>query len=220
MTFRVQLLKGLIRPLIYKYQLQEAEEFKYYKLKLAWLFLLSVALFAVSGYLGIGSESITKEWTDLTNSEFEARKQLFLLGKIVLGFMFPVIFLFLAALFFWSIVEIPYKKLVVIQMSVFCMALFEKALNLLIYTGLNVDQASNPLAFGVIAQYITTNKLVCYFFGEITIFQLLMIGIISYYLTALSGKSKKVIIPIVSLFFAFCWFISALLAYIRIGVFF
>jgi hypothetical protein len=220
MILQIQLVKGLFQKNVYKHQLQMAEAFTGYKRKVIGLFLLSVAVFAINGLLGIGSEAISKEWSALTDSDFEARKQLFLIGRIILGLVFPTVFIFLSALLFWTIFEVDFKKLVAIQMFAFCIALLEQAIQIPMFIGLEINHLSNPLSLGVISQYVTKHSLVIQFFSKITIFQVLIISFITSYLSFLSGRKLSFTAIIVSLIFIFYWFVSALLGYMNIGMLF
>ncbi|WP_050613758.1 hypothetical protein [Bacillus testis] len=220
MTFRIQPLKGFFRPGTYGYQLQEAEAASGYKRNIILLFLISVCLYAISAVFGIGTESISKELTALNAGEFEVRKQLFFAGRLLLGLLIPAVYLFVSALYFWTFVNIPYQKLVIIQMTAFCLFLLEKLINIPMFVLMHIDAASNPFSLGIIAQYITHKELIIAFFSEITIFQIGMIGVICYYVLRLTDRSKKEVIPFIVAFFVVCWILSSMFSYIKIGVFF
>ncbi|MFS0784379.1 hypothetical protein [Bacillus sp. 1P06AnD] len=220
MTFRIQPLKGFFRPGTYGYQLQEAEAASGYKRNLILLFLISVCIYAISAVFGIGNESLSKELTALSDGEFEVRKQLFFIGRVVLGILIPAVYVMLSALYFWTFVNIPYQKLVIINMTAFCLFLAEKLIEIPMFVLMHIDGASNPFSLGIIAQYITDKELIVHFFSEITIFQAGMIAVICYYILRLTDRSKKAVIPFIIAFFVVCWLLSSLFSYIKIGVFF
>ena len=220
MTFRIQPLKGIFRPLTYQHQLQKAESLKGYKRYIAFLFLASMLIYGISAIFGLGSGSISKEIIGLGSNEYEARKELFVAGRLVLGAFVPAVFIFLGALFFWSYVSIPFSKLAVIQMSAFSIFLIEKLIQIPLFLYLQIDASSNPLSLGVIAQYITDQELIVSFFSKITIFQIGMIILISYYLLKIAEVGRKTANMLVIGFFVFCWAVSALFSYIKISVFF
>lgn len=220
MTFRIQPLKGIYRPVNYRYQLHTAEAFTGYKRYAVLLVFLSLCMYAIGAALGIGTESLSKELTSLSYGEYEARKQLFFVGRLLLGLLIPCLFLFLGALYYWSFLDIPYQKLVIIQMTVFCVFLLEKAIQIPMFVLWHIDAISNPFSFGIIAQYITNKEFIIHFFSKITVFQIVMMSITNYYLCQLTDQSKKVVTSIVIFFFVFCWIISSLLSYIKIGFFF
>ncbi|MGN1401936.1 MAG: hypothetical protein ACI4XL_10575 [Bacillus sp. (in: firmicutes)] len=219
MNFRVQPVKGIFRPSIYHYQLGAAEAVPNFKRYIGLLFFLSVCVYALSAGLGIGSGSISKELTSLSISEFEARKQLFLIGRILLGLFSAAFFLFAVSLYFWAFIEVDYRKIVVVQMSVFCLYLLEKIVEIPLFLLLDVTGISNPLSFGVIAQYLTDYKLVIEIVSNITIFQIAMISITCYYLFRLTSISKVKGILMVFIFYLFTWVIAGLFAMIKIDLF-
>ena len=219
MTFRINPLKGIYNRENYSHQLQKAETFVGYKRSIALLFFLSMCMYAVGAAFGIGSELLSKEMTTMSNGELEAKKQLFFLGRVVIGLFVPAFIIFVGALYYWSFLNLSYQKLVTIQLSVFSVFLLEKALQIPVFLLMDISAASNPFSLGVIAQYITNKELIIQFFSQITIFQVWMITILCYYLQRLSEQRKSKIIALVVCFFLFCWIISGLLSFIKIGIF-
>ncbi|PLS15880.1 hypothetical protein CVD28_20500 [Bacillus sp. M6-12] len=220
MIYQVQLLKGLFHPAVSRYQLKQAEAVKGFIPKVILLFIISVILFAVSALFGIGSESISKEVAELSASELESRKQLFIAGRLLAGTLFTGIFLFLSAIFFWIVSDIPYRKLVSIQMVVFCVSLLEKALLIPIFVAMDINKDANPFSLGVIGQHVTSNEYLVHFLSEISIFQILMIALQYYYITNLSNKNKYVVLAAVVVFYLVAWLVSAFLTYVNISLIF
>src|SRR5690606_2388405 len=120
------------------------------------------------------------------------------------------------ALFFWSVTEISYTKLLVIQLYALIVLLIEKSLSMIIALMLGLDSVSSPFSFGVIAQYLTTNELLITLFGTISIFHFWMIYLQYTYLHRLSEKSPKFLLLIVIGLNVFLLIISAVLSYIKI----
>lgn len=220
MTFRIQPLLGIFRPEKYGYQLKEAEAFRGYKRYIALLFFVSLCTYGVSAGFGIGAESLSKEMTNWTNGELEARKQLFFVGRLLLGMLVPCVFLFLSALYYWCFSNGSYKKHVIIQMTAFSIYLLEQIIQIPMFVLLHIDAISNPLSLGILAQYVTNKEIIILFFSEITIFQISMMIVVIYYLRKLTELTKKQVISIVLLLFVFYWAMSSLFSYIKIGVFF
>ncbi|MGM9926112.1 MAG: hypothetical protein ACI35R_17845 [Bacillus sp. (in: firmicutes)] len=220
MTFRIQPLQGILRPVKYRYQLKTTEEYKGYKRFIAILFILSLCTYGISAAFGIGTETLSKGMNDWTGGELEARKQLFFVGRLILGLLIPGIFLFLGALYYWCFSSIEYKKLVIVQMTVFSVYLFEQLVQIPMFVLMDIDAVSNPFSLGVIAQYLTNKELIIHFLSEITLFQVGMIAMTIYYLRELTELTKKQVISIVIFFFMILWFLSGLLSYIKISIFF
>ena len=87
MNYNVRLLRGIFRPNIYLYQLQQAEVISGFWLRLVMLIGGSVLISALGGYYGLGSEGFSHELTTLDKSEFAARK-LFFVAEIYYGDLF------------------------------------------------------------------------------------------------------------------------------------
>lgn len=219
MTFRINLLKGIYKRENFSYQLQKAEAFVGYKRIIAFLFFLSMCIYAVGAVFGIGAELLSKEMTTISSGELEAKKQLFFLGRVVTGLVVPAFLIFIGALYYWSFLNLSYQKLVIIQLSVFSIFLLEKILQIPMFLLMDISATSNPFSLGIIVQYITNQELIIQFFSQITIFQVWMITIACYYLQRLSKQSKSTIIVLVVSFFLFCWIISSILSFIKNGIF-
>lgn len=219
MTFRIQPLKGLYKRENYCHQLQEAEALLGYKRYIWLLFFLSMCVYAVSAAFGIGTEMLSKEITTISSSELEAKKQLFLIGRLLVSIAVPSVILFVSSLYYWGFLNLSYRKLVCIQLSVFCIFLIEKVMEIPLLLLLNIDATSNPFSLGIAAQYMTDKEIIIQFFSQITIFQVWMIALTCYYLKRLSEQKMSAIIMVVTSFFLFCWIITSLLSYIKMGIF-
>ena len=219
MIYQAKLVKGLLSPERNRYHLHEAEAITHFKGKLVLLYLLSILIFGFYGFLGIGSESFSKELLNLGTSEFAMGKILILVGNLVAGLVYPTVHLFLIALFLWAVTDIDYVKLLIVQMIVFILQLLEKVLLMPFLIFLQLNQDSNPFSLGVISQYLTSNEYVIHFMGEITLFQVLVIAVQYYYLKKFTERNKYMVLLVVILSYLILWLVKALLAYIKVGVF-
>lgn len=219
MTFRVNPLKGIYKKENYCHQLGEAEALHGYRRTIVLLLLLSACIYAVSAAFGMGTELLSKEMTSISGGELEAKKQLFLLGRVVLGLLVAIFFLFGSALYFWSFLNLPYQQLVIIQLSVFSVFLLEKLIQIPLFLMMDINAISNPLSLGIVAQYVTDKELIIQFFSKITIFQIWMMTLLCYYLQRLSEQRNKVIVILVVGFFLFYWIFSSLLSFVKNGIF-
>lgn len=220
MIYQVQLLNGLLHPNGNSHRLKQAEEVVRFGPKLFLLYVLSIIIFGMSAYFGIGSESISGEVTKLSEAAFESRKLLVVAGELIAGLLFPSIFLFLASLIYWIVTDIDYMRIVIVQMIIFVIALVEKAVSIPLFVLMDIDQSSNPFSLGVISQYLISNDFFNLFFGEITLFQVMIILFQYYYLRKLSETNKYLIMLAIALFYIASWFAAALLSYIKVSVFF
>jgi len=219
MTYQVELVKGLFRPTFSSIQLKEAEGITAFKLKLVWIYMASILLFSISGYFGIGTESVSKELNGLGTERFETGKLLVFLGNLLAGLILPTIFLFLTAMIFWVVTDIPYIKIVVVQMIVFTLCLVEKLLLLPFFLLMDLNQDANPFSLGVVSQYFIANDYFIHFFSEVSIFSVAIIVITYKYLKSLSAKNPIIILLMLCVSYLIYWFIAAFCSYLEVSVF-
>lgn len=215
MIYQVQLLKGLLHPNDFLYQLEKAEEIRNYRIRIFLLFTASLIIFTISSYLGIGTEIISRELTSTAAGEFETRKLLFLFGQILWGLIYPAIMLFIPAAFFWALSDIPFIKVLVIQMFAVSILLLEKAFLIPINWKIGLDKSSSPFSLGPIAQYLTDSTLLIYFLGQLSVFSLLVLYIQYKGLKYLTDKTRGQIFSYVLLINMLFWLVSSFLSFIK-----
>lgn len=215
MIYQVRFLKGLLHPKDFLYQLEKAEEIRGFKVRVLWLFLASALIFSISALLGIGTETISRELTGLSASDFETRKLLFLLGQFLWGLFFPAIMLLIPAAFFWTLTDIPFKKIFVVQMFAVLVLLTEKAILLPLILQFGLDKSSSPFSLGVIAQYLTNYSLIVSFFSQISIFSLFALYLQYKGLRYLSDRKPGMILSMVIALNVLFWMISSFLSFIK-----
>lgn len=220
MNVLIRPMKGIIKPMDYRYQLKKAETFGQYRLHIILLFITSICLYAISAIFGIGTESLSQELASVNKEVFEAEKQLFLVGSILAGLVTPCVFLFLSSLYYWSFVQIDFQRLMIIQMTIFVLFLLEKVIEIPLYLLLDISAISNIFSLGVIAQYITEKEFVIHLLSQITLFRVGMLVYSFYYLKDLMELSRKALLFVIGFLFTFYWLGSGVLSYIDIGIFF
>lgn len=219
MIYQTQLFKGLFKPQISLYQLQKAEAVKKVVPKLLLLYVVSLIIFAISTYFGIGTETYSGNIQD-SSGKYESGKLLLLAGRLVAGFIYPTLFIWFAALFFWLALDIPYVKVVIVQMFTLTLLLIGQVVTLPVLVLLDLSHVSNPFSFGVVSQYVIDHDYWTNLFGSITLFHFIAIAVQYYYFRFLSEKNRFVILTFVVMFYLLLWFLEGLLAFIKITVFF
>ncbi|MGM9967498.1 hypothetical protein [Rummeliibacillus sp. POC4] len=219
MTLKVNPIKGILKPNEYCAELEDAEQYSRYRLNIFFLFLISVFTYIISGAFGIGTQSISSELSSIGNHAFEARKQLFLIGRLLQGVLVPCVLIFGSALYYFAFINGSFRKLVIVQLNVFSIFLIEKIIQLPLFLLLNVDATSDIFSLGIIAQYISNNELLIHFLGELTLFRVAMLAYSYYSLSRLVESRKKVVIAATILFLLY-WIFASFMSYIKIGFFF
>lgn len=220
MFFQIRLWKGLTTPYVTAHQLHKAESYTGIWKRTTILLVIALILSSISAYFGIGNEQMSKLIYQLSTSEFESLKGLFAIGQVLQYVLVTAILIFLPALIFWIFTDIEYRKLVVIQLYVVTIFLFEKiiAIPMQLYFGL--DYASSPFSLGVIGQYVSEHELVHNFFGEISLFAIWAILIQYTYLKVVTEKSKRILLLLILSINLLIWIFTALFSFIKFEVLF
>lgn len=219
MIYHIHLVKGIFAPERNRYHLHKAEAVTHLKRKIVLLYVFSILIFGLYGFLGIGSESFSKEVLYLNRGEFEIGKLLILVGKLFAGFIYPTVYLFLISLFLWVLTDIAYLKILIVQMIVFILQLFEKVLLVPFYVFLHINQDANPFSLGVISQYFMSSEYAIHLFSEVTVFQILVIAFEYYYFKYFTEKSKSIILSSIVISYMVLWLVQAMLSYLKVSVF-
>ncbi|MGP7817986.1 hypothetical protein [Niallia sp. 01092] len=213
MNFYAQVIRGLKAIKSFSYELEKTEKIASLTKNIVLLFIVTTVLYGLSSFFGIGNEVVSRELTQYSASDFELNKLLFAIGQISWAWVFLSIHLFLVPLYFYAFTDIDYQKLLYIQFIAVFVLLLEKLLLLPLQLYFGLTPLSSIFSLGIIAQAITTKKIVYYFCTEITIFKLWMMYIQYKYLTALSGKNRSFILLLVVVIYVFFLLIAALTQY-------
>jgi hypothetical protein len=206
MSYRLKLWRGLFKRDVASYQLHKAEIFYGVWGRVVLLLFCSAVIYGVSGLLGIGTEPIVKEIPNTGLDKIYIKLSLFTLGKMFAGIVIALFLLFAPTLIYWSLTDIPYRKLVIIQTFVLMIFLLERVANILLMYVFHLPWFSSPLSLGVVAQTLELPTLVIYLAGGISIFFVLSIKITYDFLKQLTDTSRvKVLLMVV------CWHVFLLL---------
>lgn len=209
-------LRGLFYPDLYTYKLRDSEYVPGVWKNTTMLLLLSGLIFGISAYFGIGSEYLSKKLTSISQENYELHKLLFMFGQIIWGLFYGAAMIFIPALFFWTLSDIGLKKFVTVQQFVLPILLLEKIIIIPLATTLGLIKTSSPFSLGVIAQYITGNNFIIYFFAAISLFKVWAIFIEFKYVKMLTGKKPgMVLLMVVGINLVF-WLFSALFSFVQI----
>lgn len=215
MENNIEVFRGLFNYHYYTYKLRDAERFPGVWKKTILFILLSGMIFGFSAYFGIESEYLSKKLTSISRAEYEMNKLLFLSGQILQGLVSGAIMLFLPALFFWTVTDLEFKRLLSIQLFVMPILLLEKVLYVPMALYLGLTKVSSPFSLGVIAQYITGNDFIIHFLAYISIFKIWAIFIEFKYLNAMTDKNPKIVLLLVIAIHLIIWLFAALISFIR-----
>ncbi|QED49645.1 hypothetical protein [Cytobacillus dafuensis] len=216
MIYYVHLWKGLLDPNVFSYQIGKAEEVRGVWKKAALLTLFSILLFSLSGYFGLGQDFLMKEITEISRQELEAKKLLITAGQLLWGLAYALFILFGFSVILWAMLDLPYKKIVVVQLFVLSLLLAEKAILLPLNIWLGIGPEASPFSLGVLMRYMTSNIIIVQFFSHLSIFKIWVIYFQYKGLKNVSEKSPRLVLFIIIFVHVFFWLASALLSYLKI----
>lgn len=214
MTYHFNLIKFFFPVDDHLYRIHKAEKVTNIWKLTGLLVLFSVIIYAWMASLGMGSDLLSKGATELTELQYEQSKLWFVIGRIVFAILMAVFVLFVPALIFHLVTDIPYQKLVMMQQIVLALMLMERVIWIPLFVYLGLDWYVSPLSFGIIMSLLTDASWPIYFFGAISLVQIGIIWFQIKYLSYLSSIDTRWIwINVISLHI-FYWFIVAFLTYL------
>jgi len=215
MMFQIRLMRGLRHPNYFMYELRTAETVGTVWRYVLILILLSGFVFGLSGYVGIGSEYLSKKFLTLSPEELQIQKAFFVVGQTLWGLFFGLVMLYLSSFWFWSMTDTDLNRFVVMQLLVLIILLLEKILLIPVSLLLGVPEISSPFSLGPMAQTLTDNSFLINFFAGITLFKLWAICVQYLYVRALTDKSRVVVLALVLGLNLIYWLMSAFFSIIQ-----
>ncbi|SET84691.1 hypothetical protein SAMN05216389_1395 [Oceanobacillus limi] len=211
MTYTIHLRKLLFSIDDHLFRIGKAESLKNLWKLAIFLCFGSVIVYGWMAYLGIGSEPLSSGAVTSSPAEYELQKFWFIIGRMTYAFILALLVLFVPSLLFYVVTNVPYRKLIIMQLVVLLVMLVERILwvPLVLYAGL--DWYVSPFSFGIIASYITDIPFLIYLFGSISIFQLWIIWFQIKFLTKLSPIKSVWVWVMIILFHISLWLITGLL---------
>lgn len=212
MTYYARLFRMISQTKDESFRLNKAEEVKSIWKITVILSLISMVIYGIMAFLGVGSEEISKNGLLLSSADFEASKLWFVLGRMFYGLLFAAIVIFLPSLLFYLLTGVPYKKLIVIQHTALIVVLVERLLWIPLALFAGLSWYVSPLSFGIIASYITSIPWFVYFFGAISLFQLWIIYYQANFLAKYSDVRSRFVWLNVILIHFLGWVIASVIA--------
>ncbi|MBM7554368.1 hypothetical protein [Thalassobacillus pellis] len=190
MLYSINLLQLLFRREDHLFKIKRAERLQNFWKWVVLLLATSILTYIWTSWVGLGMDPISVNATEFTRMEYEFRKAWFLIGRTAFALLLAIFVLFITSFVWWLFNNVPYNKLVIIQMNVLLVMLLERLtwIPLLVYAG--VDWYVSPLSFGVPASYFTDIQWIIYIFGAISVFQLWIIWYQVRCLNYLSATKK------------------------------
>ncbi|WP_100332397.1 hypothetical protein [Bacillus xiapuensis] len=216
MIYQMQLIKGLFRPRDNFYSLSRAEQIRGLWPRMAALVIFSVVLSFLSSFLGIQGESVSAYLADVNQTAHEWQKMLFAIGASIWGLLYPLLFIFIPALLFWTFLEVDFRKVLALQSIVFLIYLIEMCLVMLLNWYFAIPRESSPFSLGVLVQQATDKQLIISFFSSISIFRIWAIILQYQFLKGATEREPRFVFLLIMTITIFFWVFSALFTSIHI----
>jgi hypothetical protein len=215
MFYRVQLIKGILSPNTYLYQMTKAEKITGLYIRFLLLMAAGSIIYLAAAYTGYGMDIVSNEISNVSHQELETKKLFLGIGKVLWGIVFSLLIFFVPAIFYWTIMDTEFAKLLVMQLFVLAVLLIEKALTIVLQISFGLERVSSPFSLGVIVQYLTDNRLLIQLAGTITLFQIWVIFFQYMNLKAFSPRSPKWILLIVIIVNLVGWIMTSTIYYLE-----
>lgn len=175
MIYHLNIFKYFTATEDHLFRIERAEDIKNVKRTTLFLILASAIIYAWLAYLGIGSQLILDADLRFSTGAYESSKFWFIIGRALFGAIYAVIMIFIPAFIFKLLTNIEFNKLMIMQLIAFLFIIVERLTWIPLAVYGNLDWFVSPLSLGVIASYFTSKEWLIYFFGSISIFQVLII---------------------------------------------
>ncbi|SDC04842.1 hypothetical protein SAMN05421663_101253 [Terribacillus halophilus] len=175
MTYHTNPFRLLIKPKETLFKLREAEELRGHW---RWTILILLAfclVYTALGWMGAGTETLNQLKSGYIGSEYEYAKFWFIIGRLFSGLLLGLLVIFVVSLVFYLFYEIPYEKLLIIQLSVSIVFLLEALSWLLLLPAAGLEWDRSPFSFGVLADLFTDRPWVISLFGAVSLFQMFIL---------------------------------------------
>ncbi|MEI5909130.1 hypothetical protein WAK64_18935 [Bacillus spongiae] len=171
MELKINLWRGIRKPSSYFYQLRESESTRGLLFYTVLLIYLSSVIYGVNAAFGIGTDILSDKLISTTLYQYAALHSYFIIGSLLAGLLFALSFLLLPSLFFWSVTEESYKKIVHIQLIALIPLLLENITFLPLMSFMGLEWMYSPLSLGIIAQEAFQQDVLVSFAGGISLFK-------------------------------------------------
>ena len=211
MKFRF--FRGLKEPSVFLESWKMTETYVHIRRHIVALFILSAIIFGAAGWIGMGTEGWSGQYITLFGLTHDLNRFYFLLGRVLLGFLYVAILLWVPAFIYWLLAQdYTFRKIVPLFIFPVAILILEQLSYVLLMLWQGIPWYSSPFSWGVIGQLFIEHSWPIYFLGAISIFKLWVMYwqfITLRFITRLKGWAVIAIVLTLNLAF---WAITATFA--------
>lgn len=169
--------------------------------KMAALFLLGIIFFVVRNSWGMNTEALTPLLAKMTTADYTIARYVSLVAAAGWAVLYIAFHVFVLAYVLHLFTAIPFRKLVPLQLLVAGVLIMEKLLIFIVFVSFGQAASLSFLSLGPIAYQIIPNMFFIYFFNQLSITTIVIIGLQYQFIRAYFGElnRKKVIAYLIGL---------------------
>jgi len=139
------------------------------------VFLAGIALFLIREIWGMGTETLTSLMMTMTTTDYIIARYASLAGTFIWSILYIAFHIFGVAWILSTLTNIPYQKLVPLQVLITGLLLMEKAVLFIVFAMKGVTVSLSFLSFGPLAVTVMENWYLILFMNQLTITSALII---------------------------------------------
>lgn len=191
---------SLVNPSIFANVLDNDHEVRGYKKRVAFIFVLTLLLFAARNFWGVGTEGLTGIFALGDNNTYATARILSLTGAIIFGAIYFAFHYFGISYALSILTEIPYAAVRRVQLFVIAFYLIEKTIVFAAFYNAGFTANLSFLSIAPIVAQFTTEDFVLFTLNQITLFSVIAIIIQYQFLNKFiePAKHKGLLIRIIA----------------------
>lgn len=162
-----------------------------FRIRVVMVFLIGVVLFAIRELWGMRTETITPLLSTMTTADYTIARYASLVGSLGWSLIYMAFHLFAFAYLLSIITDIPYKKLLPLQLLTTGLLLMEKALVFIVFVVQGATASVSFLSFGPLAMTFLEIPFFIFFLNQLTITTAIIISLQFKFIRTYTETTQK-----------------------------
>lgn len=162
-----------------------------FKKRVIYLFLIGILLFGLRSFWGMNTEKLTPFMARLTTADYTIARYASLIGSLLWSMIYISFHLFGFAYIISVITNIPFKKIMPMQLIMTTFLLAEKALVFLVFAAKGMTASYSFLSLGPLAATFLKQPFMNLFLNQVTITTVLIISYQYKYIIEMGNISQR-----------------------------
>ena len=174
MLYQYKFWHSLTHP-SYFVEMLENSEMKGYRKRWLLVFLLTVFLFVIRDYWGMGTQSLTELFATNENDTFGIARLLSLVGAALLAVIYFAFYYYGVSYILHVFTDIPTKLIQKVQLYVVVFLVLEKAIELVVFFGVGYTTTFSFMSLAPMTTYFINETTTLYILNQVTVATVLTI---------------------------------------------